>query len=207
MLFIEPIFKQGSFRTRRGCFGYADDICQLVASLSLEENCIALQHCIEELRQWGAREGLTFDFNKTELQHFTRGSNLSNPTCSMHTPQGLHIVTPPPASSATRWLGIWFDHRLSFRKHCRTLAAKAMQSAAGIRSLVNTVRGTRANLLRQATVTCVISVLCYGAEAWWPGRSRPKPRNQGSISNQVDSALSCLDRVLRVALRGTLPVY
>ena len=45
---------QGSLRTRRCRFGYADDICQLVASPSLEENCIALQHCTEELRQWGA---------------------------------------------------------------------------------------------------------------------------------------------------------
>lgn len=71
MLFIEPIFKQGSLRSRRGRFGYADDICQLVASSSLEENCTALEHCTEELRQWGTREGLTFDSNKTELQHFT----------------------------------------------------------------------------------------------------------------------------------------
>ena len=48
MLFIEPIFKQGSKRTRRGRFGYADDICQLVASPSLEENYTALQHCTEK---------------------------------------------------------------------------------------------------------------------------------------------------------------
>ena len=174
-----------------------------MASPSLEENCTALQHCTEELRQWGAREGLTFDFNKTELQHFTRGTNHSNPTCSIHTSQGSHKVTPPPPGGATRWLGIWFDWRLNFSKHCRTLAAKAKQTAAGIRSLANTVRGTRAHLLRQATVACVISVLCYGAEAWWPGRNRPRPRNQGSVSNRVDSSLSCLDRVLRDALRAT----
>ena len=96
MLFIEPIFKQGPVRLHRGCFGYADDICQLVASPSLEENCMELQHCTEELRQWGAREGLTFDFTKTELQHFTRGTKHSNPTCSIHSPQGSHTVTPPP---------------------------------------------------------------------------------------------------------------
>ncbi|ODM22043.1 hypothetical protein SI65_02888 [Aspergillus cristatus] len=138
MLYIEPIFKQGPLRTRRGRFGYADDICQLVASPSLEENCTVLEHCTEELRQWGAREGLTFDFNKTELQHFTRGANHSNPTCSIHTSQGSHTVTPPPPGGATRWLGIWFDRRLSFSKHCRTLAAKAKQTAAGIRSLANT---------------------------------------------------------------------
>ena len=205
MPFIEPIFKQGSFRTRRGRFGYADDICQLVASPSLEENCTVLQHCTEELRQWGARVGLTFDLNKTELQHFSRGTKHSNPTCSIHTLQGMHTVRPPPPGGATRWLGIWFDRRLSFSKHCRTLAAKARQTAAGIKSLANTVRGASTRLLRQATVACVISVLCYGAEAWWPGRHRP--RNQTYISNRVDSALSCLDRVLREALRGTLPAY
>jgi len=54
MLFIEPIFKQGSVHSQRGRFGYADDICQLVASPSLEENCTVLQHRTEELRQWGA---------------------------------------------------------------------------------------------------------------------------------------------------------
>ena len=205
MLFIEPIFKQGTNRTRRGRFGYADDICQLVASPSLEENCITLQHCTEELRQWGAREGLTFDFNKTELQHFSQGTNHSNPSCSVHTPHDIQIINPPPPGGATRWLGIWFDRRMNFGKHCRTLAAKAKQIAAGIKSLANTVRGARALLLRHATVACVISVLCYGAEAWWPGRRRP--RNQTYISNRVDSALSWLDRVLREALRGTLPVY
>src|SRR5699024_3051602 len=119
VLFIEPIFKQGLTCTRRGRFGYADDICQLVASPSPEENCITLQHCTEELRQWGAREGLTFDFSK----------------------KGTHVIEPPPPSGATRWLGIWFDRRLIFNNHCRTLAAKAKQTAAGIKSLANTVRG------------------------------------------------------------------
>jgi len=205
MLFIEPIFKQGSMRVRRGRFGYADDICQLVASPSLEENCSVLQHTTEDLQQWGAEEGLTFDFGKTELQHFSRGVNHPNPTCSIHTPQGIHIVKPPPPGGATRWLGIWFDRRLNFGKHCRTLAAKAKQTAAGVKALANTVRGANALLLRHATTACVISVLCYGAEAWWPGRHRP--RNQGYISNRVDSSLSCLDRVLKEALRGTLPAY
>ena len=173
MLFIEPIFKQGSKHTHRGRLEYADDICQLVASPSLEENCTTLQHCTEELRQWGAREGLTFDFSKTELQHFTRGAKHPNPACFIHTPQGLHTVNPPPAGGATRWLGIWFDQRLSFNKHCRVMAAKAMQTAAGIKSIANTARGANAHLLQRATVACVISVLCYEAEAWWPGRHRP----------------------------------
>ena len=41
---------------------------------------------------------------------------------------------------------------MSFGKHCRTLAAKARQTAAGIKSLANTVRGAKALLLQNATV-------------------------------------------------------
>ena len=198
MLFTEPLFKQGSVQIRRGRFGYADDICQLVASPSLEENCRLLQHTAEELQHWGREEGLTFDLQKTELQHFSRGINDSNPPCHIHTPQGTHVIQPPGPKGATRWLGIWFDRKLKFNKHCKTLAAKAKQTAAGVRLLANTVRGAKASLLQHATVACVIPVLCYGAEAWWPSRQRLQYGNP--ISNQVDSSLSCLDRVLREAL-------
>lgn len=145
MLFTEPLFKQGSVQIRRGRFGYADDICQLVASPSLEENCRLLQHTAEELQQWGREEGLTFDLQKTELQHFSRGINDSNPPCHIHTPQGTHVIQPPGPKGATRWLGIWFDRKLKFNKHCRTLAAKAKQTAAGVRLLANTVRGAKAS--------------------------------------------------------------
>ena len=40
-----------------------------------------------------------------------------------------------------RWLGVWFDRKLSFKTHVATLAAKAKRTAAGIRALGNTVRG------------------------------------------------------------------
>jgi hypothetical protein len=109
MLFIQPIFKQGSVRARRGRFGYADDICQLVASPSLEENCVLLQHCTEELGQWGVKEeGLTFYLKKTDLQHFSRGTKAPNSTYSINTPRGTLTVEPPLPCGATRWLGIWF---------------------------------------------------------------------------------------------------
>ena len=75
-----------------------------------------------------------------------------------HPSRHTYNQVPLPPGGATRWLGIWFDQRMSFGKHCRTLAAKAKQTAAGIKSLANTVRGAHALLLRHATVACVISV-------------------------------------------------
>lgn len=49
MLYTEPIFKLGSVLTHRERFGYADDICQLVTSESLEENTTKLQHIVSNL--------------------------------------------------------------------------------------------------------------------------------------------------------------
>jgi len=105
MLFIESIFKQGSIRTRRGRFGYADDICQLVASPSLEENYIALQHCTEDLRQWRAREGLTFDFSKTKLNY-----NISHVELNIQTQHALYV--PPPQKAYIELI-----HPLSMVQH------------------------------------------------------------------------------------------
>ena len=194
----------------RGRFGYADDICQLVVSKSLEENTTRLQNITTDLIEWGQREGLTFDLAKTELQHFAKGWKRNNPTCSIQTLEGTAEIKPPQLNEATRWLGIWFDRKLKFRIHTQTLAAKAKLAANGIQALANTVRGVKAPLLRQATIACVVSVLCYGAEAWWPGRRRLRQDLSGRqklISNGVGAQVACLDQVLRNALLGTLPVY
>ena len=210
MLYIEPIFKLGPVLARRGRFGYADDICQLVVSQSLEENTIKLQNITADLMAWGHREGLTFDLAKTELQHYAKGRKGDNPACTIHTPEDTVEIKPPSPNGATRWLGIWFDRKLNFKAHARTLASKAKQAAGGIQALANTVRGVKAPLLRQATIACVVSVLCYGAEAWWPGMNRPAQDGSGrqkSISNRVSIQLACLDRVLRSALLKVLPVF
>lgn len=206
MLFIQPLFRTGTVQERRGRFGYADDICQLVASKSLEENTEKLQAIARELNNLGNEEGLTFDFEKTELQHFTRNTKCLNPPCRIPIGDGVKTVNPPPPDGATRWLGVWFDRKLSFKKHAKILAARASRTVAGIKALSNTTRGVRASLLRQATIACVISVLCYGAEAWWPGLTRPG-RPGKTISNKVAPQASHLGKILRKALLGVLPVY
>src|SRR5699024_12860229 len=94
--------------------------------------------------------------------------------CAIQTPERTVEITPPLLNEVTRGLGIWFDRKLKFRIHVQTLAAKAKLAANGTQALANTVRGVKAPLLRQATIACVVPVLCYGAEAWWPGRRRSR---------------------------------
>ncbi|ODM17233.1 hypothetical protein SI65_07632 [Aspergillus cristatus] len=105
---------------------------------SLEENTAKLQSIVMDLMAWGHREGLTFDLAKTELQHYDKTWKGNNPTCIIHTLEDTVEITPPPPNGATRWLGIWFDWKLNFKAHARTLAGKAKQAAGGIQALANT---------------------------------------------------------------------
>jgi hypothetical protein len=74
------------------------------------------------------------------------------------------IVEPVKVGGAMRYLGLWFDRKLSFKIHVATLAAKAKRTTMGIRALGNTVRGAPPHLLQQAVQSCVQTVLCYRAE-------------------------------------------
>ena len=205
MLFIEPLFRIGSVQARRGRFGYADDICQIVASPSLEANIKALEDIAAELQQWGSQEGLLFDLSKTEIQHFSRSCKDGNPPLQLLSAEGQHTIHPPKKNQALRWLGVWFDRRLTFLPHSRVMAARARQTAAGIQALANTARGVKASLLRQAVISCVLPILTYGVDTWWPGLAR----SCGSrlTSNGVNSTLSHLESTLRQAIQGTLPIY
>ena len=102
MLFIEPLFKCGPLAARRGRFGYADDICQLVASPSLAENVALLASYMDDLQTWAAGEGLAFDFSKSELQHFSRGRMEGDPPLTFSSLRSLTLSSPqgkvwPPA--------------------------------------------------------------------------------------------------------------
>jgi ribonuclease HI len=205
MLFIQPLFFLGDLVRRRARLGYADDICLLAAGDTLPGNCETIQQDAARVARWARQEGLAFDPAKTELLHFTkrRGDREGGPPVQLDLGSGGYSLEPKPG--ALRWLGVHFDRTLAFKAHVAAMVASAWRAAAGVRALGSTIRGAPPRLLRQATVACVQSRLCYGAEAWWPGLSRaPKGRE---ISNQVGGLISRLAAVQKEALRGVLPVY
>ncbi|RAL61072.1 hypothetical protein DID88_010413 [Monilinia fructigena] len=114
-------------------------------------------------------------------------------------------------SLALRWLGVWFDRRLTFKRHVAERAGKARQIARHIRGLAKTVDGPPASALRKAVITCVIPSLAYGTEAWYAGRTKP-PRllrsgRSTTVSARVGWHIGTLDKTLSLAVRGVLPVW
>jgi hypothetical protein len=114
MLFIQPLFFLGSRGRKRARLGYADDIALLSASDSLEENNRVLSQDFREITSWAQHEGLTFDIKKTELIHFSRKKSDENPAARLQLNEREHIIEPVEAGQAIRWLGAWFDRKLSF---------------------------------------------------------------------------------------------
>ncbi|KAI9034729.1 uncharacterized protein KD926_006534, partial [Aspergillus affinis] len=86
------------------------------------------------------------------------------------------------------------------------MASKAIVVANALRSLGNTIRGVNPYLIQQAVKACVLRRAYYGAETWWPGRSRSGPESK-TISNRVQDHLDKITRVILAGARAILPVY
>src|SRR6201990_1382695 len=202
MLYLAPLFKLGKPSAR---FGYADDVALLATSPSLEANSQMLSSALHEALEWGAAEGVTFEPAKSELLHFSRKGADQNPSATPSISAGPIIVSEGVERPYLRWLGVLFDKRLTFKWHATEMAAKALVVAQALRSLGNTARGVAPYLLRQAVTACVLRKAYYGAETWWPGRTRPK--GDATISNLVDGHLKSLSKSVLAGARAVLPVF
>ena len=155
-------------------FGYADDICLYRASHSMDDNVELLASDLRQIRAWGEANKVTFAPEKQEMIHLTRQRSNYAPPCVVDEQLTIHPILPGGEHSqpALRWLGVWFDRRLTFRRHVATRAAKAAKVAYHIRSLARTTYGLPASSLRKATIACVYPSLLYGSECWYRGRTK-----------------------------------
>jgi hypothetical protein len=124
---------------------YVDDYAIMAISNSLHDNIATLSHGLESVVNTLARIGMTCDTSKLDLQHFTRRpSDKESPSLVVDV-YGKRVTIAAPKSM--RWLGIFFDRRLSFHEHAKIMAARAKTVINGLRCLGNTVRGlSQANM-------------------------------------------------------------
>jgi hypothetical protein len=135
-------------------FGYADDICLYRASHSMDSNVELLASDLRQIKAWGEANKVTFAPEKQEMIHLTRQRSSYAPPCVVDEQLTIYPILPGGEHSqpALRWLGVWFDRRLTFRRHVATRTAKAAKVAYHIRSLARTTNGPPASSLRKATI-------------------------------------------------------
>jgi hypothetical protein len=74
---------------------------------------------------WGTKNKISFAPEKFEMIHITRKHDTSNPSITVNDNLTIHPVTAAGGvQPALKWLGVWFDRRLTFHRHLAVRAAR-----------------------------------------------------------------------------------
>ena len=190
-------------------FGYADDICIYRATDTLDNNVQLLAADVRRIIDWGVQNKVQFAPEKLEMIHITRQRNTYAPSCTIDENLIIRPITAEKDSNeqpALRWLGVWFDRRLTFKHHVAVRASKARRVAHHIRSLGRTAHGPPASSLRKAVITCTLPSLLYGSEVWYGGRTRLNVQEK-QTSAKVGWHISVIEKTIMLAARGVLPAW
>lgn len=170
MLFTASLFEIPTKEEKRAGLrirGYVDDgllTCR-AKDESLSTAKVQLAFC--EVEAWAEENGMIFDPGKFEAIHFSRKTVFPNPEITLSLPAStngfgeLRIIKPVPKKASFRWLGIYFDSRLSFSDLVEKMASKGRKVASGLSMLVKTTRGVEAFIMRKAVHVCVLPILTY----------------------------------------------
>ena len=197
LLYTEPIYR---LRNPKGRFGCADDTAILCVAITLEETARNASRHVHELMEWGTENAITFDPKKTEVMHFSRKEPETVPPV-------FHDGVEKWPESAVRWLGIWLDSTLAFKTHVEKWTAKAQRVAHHLKAMTSTNRGPLPSAVRKAVRACIEPQLLFGAEAWYPGMTRPnwsQPTREGPSG--IMHLVRRMDKSLHTAVRAVLPI-
>ena len=143
---------------------YIDDIGLITGSPCARTNGIRLQLAVQRLCKVAERSQIQFDMDKTEYIHFHKGHALIETGITINT--GLRAIEVLPQKQI-KWLGMWLDRKLTFKKHVEVRCAAATRAFHSIRRLSNTSKGLSFQATRQLYIACVEAVGAYGVPCWW----------------------------------------
>ena len=143
---------------------YIDDFSFLAISHSPTHNLIALGNTLIRLTDLLLDVGMKIDPEISDLIHFSRARSIPPAPINVSVyGRNLSIIPKP----VVRWLGIFFDQKLTFNEHVRILANRATSVANGIRILANTIWGLAQRHIRILFKTCVLPILTYASSIWY----------------------------------------
>jgi ribonuclease HI len=189
LIYISPLFKE---LTGVAIHSYIDDIALSSWSKSPVRNICTLEREVEKLITAGRSSAVEFDLAKTELIHF---STAHQPiTTSLTMPDGASIQP----KEVLRWLGVWFDRKLSWNHHVSLRTDQARGVFLRMSRLANTERGLSPKAMRQLYFACVSSVSDYASVVWWKGQAKFSSLLQSLQNLALRKILGCF---------RTSPVY
>jgi hypothetical protein len=111
---------------------------------------------------------IQFDADKSEYIHFHKGRDPINigVTLTFTTNEGSKTVKVRPQEQF-KWLGMWLDRKLTFKKHTEMKCAAATHAFYSIHRLSNISKGLSFQAIRQLYISCIEAIGAYGVSYWW----------------------------------------
>ena len=138
---------------------FVDDlaICFCGHSDTIERH---IQQSVNAIQEWATRNGFRFAARKCKVVHFTA------PRHKAKRPPTITIGdTLLPVEESTKFLGLWWDSHLSFKKHISVLKTQRKEALNLIRVVAHLKWGGDRDILLMLYLTIVHSKLDYGCIA------------------------------------------
>ncbi|KAJ3518375.1 hypothetical protein NMY22_g13710 [Coprinellus aureogranulatus] len=127
---------------------------------------ILLYHAYAFIHALFTAAGLVLEHDKSEAFHFTRArSGADRPIDLGFAPHTG--ATPLRPKKFWRYLGFYFDQRLTFAEHIRYYSTKALTTVMAMRMLGNSTRGLSPRNKHILYRACVVPIATYGHRLWF----------------------------------------
>ena len=141
---------------------YVDDIELVASSETIEENCLMLENTAEKLLQLQNQNNIQFDMKRIELIHFHSKRSIDN----NNFPVSIRN-NQIQSKNLIRWLEVWLDSKLSFKKHVKIKISAATRIFYQIIRLFTTEKELSFQAIRQLYITCITFIIDYEVLIWW----------------------------------------
>ncbi|PPQ95011.1 hypothetical protein CVT25_000353, partial [Psilocybe cyanescens] len=167
---------------------------------SLLDNCDALKWAYGVIFELFKKFGLALEHDKSEVFHFDRSHSKDNPPVNLgYAP--YTSATPLKPKLYWRYLGVYFDRKLTFTEHVRYYSTKALSTVKAMKMLGSSTRGLRPVQKCVLYCTCVLPIVTYGFRLWYFAAARCKDALHHLSTMQCYAAL-CITGAFRTSPTG-----
>ena len=153
---IAKVAKEALRGVNSGCSLFVDDFAICVSSKRPQTAERMLQLCVNKVQEWVTKNGFKFSETKTVSMHFWKGS-------ANYTPNVYLGRTRVNNVTETRFLGLIFDKRLTFKSHIEDLRTRCLKTLNVLRVVSHTDWGADCKVLLRLYQALVRSKLDYGS--------------------------------------------
>ena len=136
---------------------FVDDLSIRFRGRSLDTIERHLQQAVNVIKEWATRNGFKFAAHKCKVVHFT-----SSRSKVQRLPNMRIVNTPLPVEESMKFLGLWWDSHLSFKKHISVLKTQCKEALNLMRVVAHLKWGGDRDTLLMLYRAIVCSKLDYG---------------------------------------------